>query len=52
VRKALLLPALTNQKMKAFLKKIADLVGIKKHLSTHTARHAIAEYEFGCILLF
>ena len=35
-------PVLTNQKMNAYLKEIADLCGINKHLSTHTARHTFA----------
>jgi len=35
-------PVLSNQKMNAYLKEIADLCGIKKHLSTHTARHTFA----------
>jgi site-specific recombinase XerD len=29
------LPVLTNQKMNAYLKEIADLSGIKKNLTTH-----------------
>lgn len=37
-----LLPVLSNQKMNAYLKEIADLAGINKHLSTHTARHTFA----------
>ncbi|NVN97624.1 site-specific integrase, partial [Candidatus Nomurabacteria bacterium] len=36
------LPVLTNQKMNAYLKEIADACGIKKNLSTHTARHTFA----------
>ncbi|MEI6580368.1 MAG: site-specific integrase [Eubacteriales bacterium] len=36
------LPVLTNQKMNAYLKEIADLCGINKNLSTHTARHTFA----------
>ncbi len=36
------LPVLSNQKMNAYLKEIADMCGIKKHLSTHTARHTFA----------
>ncbi len=36
------LPVLTNQKMNAYLKEIADVCGIKKNLSTHTARHTFA----------
>jgi len=36
------LPVLTNQKMNAYLKEIADLCGIDKKLSTHTARHTFA----------
>ncbi len=42
IRKGLLLPVLSNQKMNAYLKEIADLCGINKHLSTHTARHTFA----------
>ncbi|KAF0128140.1 MAG: bacteriophage integrase [Bacteroidetes bacterium] len=42
LKKGLLLPVLSNQKMNAYLKEIADLVGINKHLSTHTARHTFA----------
>lgn len=36
------LPVYSNQKMNAYLKEIADLCGIKKKLSTHTARHTFA----------
>jgi len=35
-------PVLSNQKMNAYLKEIADLCGINKNLSTHTARHTFA----------
>ena len=35
-------PVLSNQKMNAYLKEIADLCKINKHLSTHTARHTFA----------
>nr|WP_294897148.1 site-specific integrase [uncultured Pedobacter sp.] len=38
----LLLPVLSNQKMNAYLKEIADLCGIKKHLTFHLARHTFA----------
>ena len=41
-KKGLLLPVLTNQKMNAYLKEIADITGINKSLSTHTARHTFA----------
>jgi integrase len=37
-----LLPVSTNQKMNAYLKEIADLCGINKKLTTHTARHTFA----------
>lgn len=36
------LPVLSNQKMNAYLKEIADLAKIKKHLTTHIARHTFA----------
>ena len=37
-----LFPVLSNQKMNAYLKELADICGITKHLSTHTARHTFA----------
>lgn len=37
-----LLPVLTNQKMNAYLKEIADICGIRKNLTTHLARHTFA----------
>ena len=36
------LPVLSNQKMNAYLKEIADLSGIKKNLTFHLARHTFA----------
>jgi len=42
VNKGRLLPVLTNQKMNAYLKEIADLCGITKNLTTHLARHTFA----------
>ena len=36
------LPMLSNQKMNAYLKELADLRGITKPLSFHTARHTFA----------
>jgi len=35
----LLLPVISNQKMNAYLKEIADLCGITKTLTFHLARH-------------
>ncbi|RKR80665.1 site-specific recombinase XerD [Mucilaginibacter gracilis] len=37
-----LLPVNSNQKYNAYLKEIADICGIKKNLTTHTARHTFA----------
>lgn len=37
-----LLPVLSNQKMNAYLKEIADLCGINKPLTFHIARHTFA----------
>lgn len=37
-----LLPVLSNQKMNAYLKEIADLCHIKKNLTFHLARHTFA----------
>jgi site-specific recombinase XerD len=36
------LPVLSNQKMNAYLKEIADLCGISKNLTFHIARHTFA----------
>ena len=36
------LPVLSNQKMNAYLKEIADLCGIHKRLTFHIARHTFA----------
>jgi len=36
------LPLLSNQKMNAYIKEIADLCGITKNLSFHVARHTFA----------
>ena len=38
----LVLPVLSNQKMNAYLKEIADVCGIKKNLTFHLARHTFA----------
>ncbi len=37
-----LLPVISNQKFNAYLSEIAELCGIKKHLTSHTARHTFA----------
>ena len=37
-----LLPMNSNQRYNAYLKEIADLCGIRKKLTTHTARHTFA----------
>ncbi|MEI6766373.1 MAG: site-specific integrase [Bacteroidota bacterium] len=42
MKTGLLLPVSSNQRMNAYLKEIADVCGIKKNLSTHTARHTFA----------
>jgi site-specific recombinase XerD len=42
LEKGVLLPVMCNQKMNSYLKEIADLCGIKKKLTTHTARHTFA----------
>jgi len=41
-RTGCVLPVPSNQKMNEYLKEIADLTGIDKNLSTHTARHTFA----------
>jgi site-specific recombinase XerD len=35
-------PKLTNQKLNAYLKEVADLCGISKNLTFHLARHTFA----------
>ncbi|RZK26140.1 MAG: site-specific integrase [Flavobacterium sp.] len=40
--KGTLLPVSSNQKMNAYLKEVADLCGISKHLTFHIARHTFA----------
>jgi len=40
--KGVLLPVICNQKMNAYLRELADICGIKKHLTTHTGRHSFA----------
>jgi integrase len=40
--KGVLFPVPSNQKMNAYLKEIADICGIKKNLTTHTARRTFA----------
>lgn len=42
VRKGVILPVPSNQRMNSYLKEIADVCGIKKPLSTHVARHSFA----------
>lgn len=42
IQKDVVLPVITNQKMNAYLKEIADLARIEKHLTTHLARHTFA----------
>lgn len=42
IQKDVVLPAITNQKMNAYLKEIADLARVEKHLTTHLARHTFA----------
>ena len=42
IEKNKVLPILTNQKMNAYLKEIADVCGVKKKLTFHIARHTFA----------
>ncbi len=37
-----LLPVYSNQKLNSYLKEIADICGISKNLTFHTARHTFA----------
>lgn len=42
VRNNKILPVNSNQRYNAYLKELADICGIKKRLTTHTARHTFA----------
>ena len=42
IRKGVILPVPSNQRMNSYLKEIADVCGIEKPLSTHIARHTFA----------
>ena len=42
INKGRLLPVLSNQKMNAYLKEIADICGVNKELTYHIARHTFA----------
>ena len=42
IKKGVVLPVPSNQRMNSYLKEIADICGIKKALSTHIARHTFA----------
>lgn len=42
IQKNMVLPVPSNQRMNSYLKEIADVCGIKKKLTTHTARHTFA----------
>ena len=41
-KKGRLVPIISNQKMNAYLKEIADVCGIEKNLTCHVARHTFA----------
>jgi site-specific recombinase XerD len=42
VRSGTLFPPISNQKLNAYLKEIADIAGIRKNITFHTARHTFA----------
>lgn len=44
LKKDVLLPVLSNQKMNSYLSEIADACGITKSITTHTARHTFATF--------
>ena len=45
IKRGVLLPVPCNQNMNSYLKEIADVCGIQKHLSTHVARHSISSFS-------
>lgn len=49
LKKNVLLPVLSNQKTNAYLKEIADLCGITKKMSSHTARHTAGECNLNSV---
>lgn len=42
ISKGVVLPVMSNQKVNAYLKELADLAKISKHLTSHIARHTFA----------
>ena len=42
VSKGIMLPVISNQRMNSYLMEIATLARVKKHLTTHIARHTFA----------
>ena len=46
IKKGVLLPVISNQRMNAYLKEIADVCGIAKRLTTHYVRHTAATVVF------
>lgn len=42
IKKNIVLPVPSNQRMNSYLREIADICGIKKTLTTHTPRHTFA----------
>lgn len=42
IAKGTLFPSISNQKLNSYLKEVADLCGIKSHLTFHLARHTFA----------
>lgn len=44
------MPVISNQRMNAYLKEIADVCGIAKRLTTHVARHTAATVVFSLMM--
>ncbi len=42
LERGVVLPVISNQRMNSYLKELADIYGINKNLTTHTARHSYA----------
>ncbi|MCU4176484.1 site-specific integrase [Carboxylicivirga sp. N1Y90] len=42
VNKGTIFPPITNQRLNGYLKEVADISGVKKHLTFHMARHTFA----------
>ncbi len=43
-----ILPTISNQRFNSYLKELADICGIEKHLTSHTASKIVQKYKSQC----